>query len=108
MGKRKRRTFTAEQKAEAVRIARTSGRPVSQVARELDLTTSVLRTWMKQAEIDEAKDPNGPLTSEERAELAQLRRENKRLKMERDFLKRRQPSCATSAFGSAERQLPQR
>lgn len=58
------------------------------MARDLDLTVSVLRTWIKQAEIDEAKDPNGPLTSEERAELAQLRRENKRLRMERDFLKK--------------------
>jgi len=88
MGKRKRRTFTAEQKAEAVRIAATSGKPVSQVARELDLSVSGLRTWMKQAEIDEVKDPNGPLTLEERAELAQLRRENKRLKQEREFLKK--------------------
>ena len=88
MGKRKRRIFTAEQKAEAVRIARSSGKSVSHVARELDLTVSVLRTWIKQAEIDEAGDPKGPLTSEERAELAQLRRENKRLKMERDFLKK--------------------
>ena len=47
----------------------------------IDLTTP-------QAEIDKTKDPNGPLTSEERAELAQLRRELKRVTMERDFLKR--------------------
>lgn len=88
MGKRRRRTFTAEQKAEAVRIVQQSGRPVSQVARELDLSTSVLRSWVRQAEIDQAADPDGPLTSEERAELAQLRRENKRLRMEREFLKK--------------------
>ena len=53
---------------------------------------------MKQTEIDEAKDPNGPLTSEERAELAQLRRENKRLKQEREFLKK------ASAFFAKEMQ----
>ena len=88
MGKRKRRIFTAEQKAEAVRIAQASGRPVAQIARELDLSVSVLRTWIKQAAIDEVNDPHGPLTTEERAELAQLRRENKRLRMEREFLKK--------------------
>ena len=88
MGKRRRRTFTAEQKAEAVRIVQQSGKPVSQVARDLDLTTSVLRSWVRQAEIDQAADPEGPLTSDERAELAQLRRENKRLRMEREFLKK--------------------
>lgn len=67
MGKRKRRIFTDEQKAEAVRIAQSSGKPVAQIARELDLAVSVLRTWIKQAAIDETSDPHGPLTSEERA-----------------------------------------
>lgn len=88
MGKRKRRTFTAEQRAEAVKIALGTSKTIAQVAQDLDLSVSVLRSWIKQAEIDEAADPNGPLTSEERAELARLRRDNKQLEMENAFLKK--------------------
>jgi len=46
MGKRKRRTFTAEQRAEAVKIVLESGRSVTTVARELDLTQSSLAAWV--------------------------------------------------------------
>ena len=88
MSRRKRRTFTAEQRAEAVRIALASSKPIAQVARDLDLSVSVLRNWIKQTKIDEVADPNGPLTSEERAELARLRREHKQLEMENAFLKK--------------------
>lgn len=48
----------------------------------------MLRNWIKQAQIDEVADPNGPLTSEERAELAKLRRDNKQLEQENAFLKK--------------------
>lgn len=88
MSRRKRRVFTAEQRAEAVKIALGSSKPVAHVARDLDLSVSVLRNWIKQAEIDQAADPNGPLTSEERAEFARLRREHKQLEMENAFLKK--------------------
>ena len=50
---RKRRAFTPEFKAEAVRLVRTPGRTVAQVARELDLTATCLGAWVKQADIDE-------------------------------------------------------
>jgi len=60
---------------------------VAQVARDLDLAQSVLRGWMKQAVADRSHGRTG-LTSEERAELAQLRRENRVLRMERDILKK--------------------
>ena len=56
---RKRRAFTPEFKAEAVRLVRTPGRTVAQVARELDLTATCLRAWVKQADIDENKDRRG-------------------------------------------------
>lgn len=82
-----RRKFTAEQKAEAVRLVRETG-SVSQVAKDLDLTPSSLRIWVKQANVDEGKGPEGALTTEEKKELRQLRRENKTLRMERDFLKK--------------------
>ena len=87
MPRRKRRTFTAEQKADAVRLVREAG-SFSQVARDLDLNETSLRNWVRQAGIDEQQDPAGPLTSEERAELRRLRRENRTLEMERDFLKK--------------------
>ncbi len=61
---------------------------MSQVARELDLSTSVLRSWVKQADIDAGTGPDGALTTDEREELRRLRRENRRLEMERDFLKK--------------------
>jgi transposase len=86
--KRARRKFTPEFKAEAVRIVRTSGRTIPQVARELDLTETCLRTWVLQAEVDEKKDPQGELTTDERAELVRLRRELRAVEQERDFLKK--------------------
>ena len=88
MSRRQRRTFTAEQKAEAVRLVQASDRSVSQVARDLDLSESALRSWVKQAEIDAGQGRPGALTTEQLAELRELRRENRRLRMERDFLKK--------------------
>lgn len=88
MGKRKRRKFTEQQKTEAVKIVRKSGKPVAVVARELDLTPSALGAWVKQAEIDEGRGPAGALTTEEKAELATLRRDVKRLSQENAFLKK--------------------
>lgn len=88
MARRKRRKFTDEYKAEVVRLVRTSGKSVGEVAQELDLTETAVRAWVKQAGIDEKRDPQGPLTSEERAELTRLRRELKTVSMERDFLRK--------------------
>ncbi len=88
MGRRKRRLFTAEQKAEAVRMAHESGLSIAQVAKNLDVTENSLRRWIKQAKIDANPSPEGPLTSEQLAELRRLRRENRQLKQERDFLKK--------------------
>jgi transposase len=88
MEKRKRRKFTAEYKAGVVQLVRTSGKTVGQVARELDLTETAVREWVRRAEIDERRDPRGALTTEERSELARLRRELKTVMMERDFLRK--------------------
>ncbi len=88
MERRKRRHFTPEYKAEVVGFIRSSGKSPGQVARELDLTETAVRAWVKQAEIDEKRDPHGPLTSEDRAELTRLRRELKTVSMERDFLRK--------------------
>jgi transposase len=82
------RKFTAEQKADAVRIVVQSGKTVHQVAKEMGLTESALRRWVKQAQIDQQSDPQGRLTSSERKELNELRRDLKRVQLERDFLKK--------------------
>jgi len=85
--RRKRRQFTPEFKAEAVRLCRVGDRTVTQVANDLDLTETALREWVKRSDIDAGKGPPDALTTVEREELARLRRENKRLMMERDILK---------------------
>ena len=85
---RARRSFTKEYKAEVVKLIRSSGKSVGAVSRELGLTKTSVRAWVKRAEIDERKDPQGPLTSEERAENTRLRRELKTVTMERDFLRK--------------------
>ena len=62
-------------------------RSIKQVAKDLDLTETALRDWVKRADIDAGKGPPEALTTAEREELARLRRELKRLKMEREILK---------------------
>lgn len=84
--RRPRRRFTVEYKAEVVALCQSGGRTVGRVARDLDLTETAVRRWVAQAEID-AGEGDG-LTSSEREELAQLRRENRVLREERDILKR--------------------
>ena len=87
MSRRKRRTFTTEQKAQAVRLAQELG-SIAQAARDLDLTESSLSSWIKQAKIDEGGGQSGELTTDEREELQRLRRENRILGQERSFLKK--------------------
>ena len=87
MSRRERRKFTDEQKTEAVKLVRDVG-SISQVAKDLDLTESALRYWVRQADIDAGSGPEGALTTEEKEELRRLRREVKTLRMERDFLKK--------------------
>jgi transposase len=82
---RKRRKFTNEFKLEAVKLAEGGTVSVAQVAKDLDLSESVLRRWMQRY----GKRGNGTrLTPEEHEELIRLRRENRRLTQERDILKR--------------------
>ena len=88
MGKRKRRTFTEEFKADAVRLCKAGGQSVGEVAKSLDLTETSLRAWVRQAEIDVGKGTPGALTTVEREELSELRRRVKRLEMEREILKK--------------------
>ena len=88
MEKRARRKFTAEYKAEVVRLVRDGGKSIGQVARDLDLTESAVRHWVTQSGIDTGGGGTGPLTTAERAELVALRREARQLRMEREILKK--------------------
>jgi transposase len=88
MEKRARRKFTAEYKAEVIRLVRGGGKTIGEVSRDLDLTESAVRQWVKQARIDVGEGGKGELTTVEHAELVALRRENKQLRMEREILKK--------------------
>jgi transposase len=88
MEKRARRKFTAEYKAEVVRLVRDSGKSLGQVSRELGLTESAVRHWVSQSAIDAGGGGTGALTTAERAELVALRRETRTLRMEREILKK--------------------
>jgi len=78
--------FPPEFRAEAVRMFRASGRSLTSVARELNISVESLSRWSKQAEIDEGRAEG--LTSEERDELRRLRRENKILLEEKEILRK--------------------
>ncbi len=85
--RRKRRSFTDEFKADAVKLVLAGGRTVGQVAKDLDLTETALRAWVRQAEVDAGEGSSDALTTEERNELSRLRREVKQLRVEREILK---------------------
>jgi transposase len=100
MGKkpRRRRSFTPEFKAEIVELCQCGDRSAGQVAKDFDLTETAVREWVKQAERDTGTREDGGLTSGERQELAQLRRENRRLCEDVEILKR-----ATAFFAKETR-----
>ena len=79
--------YAPEFGAEAIRLARTSGRPHAEIARDLGMTAETLRLWLKQADLDEGRRSDG-VTTEEREELRRLRRENRILREEREILKK--------------------
>ena len=100
VGKKKprhRRSFTPEFKAEIVDACNRGDRSIGQVARDFDLTETAVREWVRQADID-AGARNDGLTSAERDELSQLRRENRRLREDVEILRR-----ATAFFAKETR-----
>ena len=83
---RPRRSFTAEFKADIVERCRVGDRSIGQVAKDFDLTETAVRAWVNQAETDAGERPG--LTTEEKEELTQLRRQNRSLKEDVEVLKR--------------------
>ena len=88
MARRKRRKFTGEFKAEVVELCLRGDRSIPQVARDLDLTETAVREWVKQAKVDRGDGPPDALTSSEREELRRLRREVRQLREDRAILKK--------------------
>jgi transposase-like protein len=84
--KRSRRKFSEEFKRDAAALVVDTGRPVAQVARELDVYESSLGRWVAQLRADRGE--TDALTTDERARLRELEREVADLRMERDLLKR--------------------
>ncbi|HDK44705.1 MAG TPA: transposase [Actinobacteria bacterium] len=84
--KRPRRKFSDEFKRDAVEIVNSSGKSIAQVARELGIYDSTLGSWVKQDEIN--RGVRDGVTTADREEVTELRRENARLRMERELLKR--------------------
>jgi len=99
---RSRRRFTPQQKQEAVELCLSEGLSCQAAAERLGLPGRCLARWVRQARIDQGQPSagdHGALTTEERQELARLRKENRELRREKDFFK-----LAAAHF--AKEQLP--
>jgi transposase len=72
----------------AVKLARERTKPIAELAKELRVSESCLRSWVAQADVDETGGGPTQLTSGEKKELARLRREKRRVEMENEILKR--------------------
>lgn len=92
------RPHPPEFRRRAVELARLGDEPMSKIAADLGISDSCLRSWVKQADIEDGTRPG--LTSDERAELVALRRRNRVLELEVEILKR------ASAYFARENVLP--
>jgi transposase len=84
--RRGRRAYPPEFRREAVALYRSSGKSLKVISAELGISVESLRAWVKQHDVDVGEREG--LTTDEREELRRLRRENARLKQEREILKR--------------------
>jgi len=91
-----RRKYTKEYKAEAVELVINSDRPIAEVARDLGINEGTLGNCVNVARKN-GTIKEKPASADERAELREFREENRRLKMERDFLKQGVPRTREAA-----------
>lgn len=80
--------YPPEFRARAVELVRSSGKSVPEIARELGISGQGLRDWIRRANADAGRGRPGDLTTEEKAELQRLRRENRVLREEREILRK--------------------
>lgn len=83
---RTRPPYPPEFRAEAVRLVKTSGEPISRIATDLGISDQTLRNWVNQDDVDAGRKSG--LTSDERAEMRELRKENRKLREEREILRK--------------------
>lgn len=86
--RRTRRNFSDEFKAGAVALVLEEGKTVAQVSKDLDLIPSAVGQWVEQARANSGKSKRGTLTTDEKEELAKLRKEVRELRLEREILKK--------------------
>ena len=84
MSNQTRRRFSDEFKEEAVKLITEQGYKVSEASRNLDINASMLRRWQREL----SPESDDSIDADEKAELQQLRKENKTLRMEREILKK--------------------
>ena len=80
--------YTAEFKRDAVALVHSSGKTVTEVAREIGVSPEGLRNWVNQDKADRGQGPTGALTSDEREELRRLRRQNREQQQTIELLKK--------------------
>ncbi|MGW1898482.1 transposase [Streptomyces hirsutus] len=80
--------YTAEFKRDAVALVHSSGKTVTEVAREIGVSAEGLRNWVRQDQADRGHGPAGTLTSDEKEELRRLRRENREQQQTIEVLKK--------------------
>ncbi len=85
-------------RTEAVRLIRSGPKPLSEIAKDLGVTDQTLRNWVRQADVDEGCRDG--LSSGEKEELRQLRRENRVLREEREILRKAAAFFAAREIGS--------
>ncbi|SDZ20291.1 transposase [Geodermatophilus africanus] len=95
---RRYRKFDEDSKAGAVRLVSETGKPIAQIAWELGVNDGTLGNWVTAAR-RQRDGNNGPLSEDERAELARLRKENAELRMQRDVHQRSVALWVTEAMG---------
>jgi transposase len=86
MAGRTRPPYAPEYRRRVVELVR-AGRPISELAREFEVTGNSIRNWVKRGDLDDGRRTDG-LTSDEREELNRLRRENRVLREEKEILKK--------------------
>lgn len=90
--------YPAEFRSRIIELVR-AGRTISSLEKEFDVNNMTIRSWVRQAELDSGQRTDG-LTTEEKQELARLRKENARLREERDILEKAAAWFAQEAVGT--------